>query len=317
MLFFFGCWDLVTQTTCQNWQLKRRWDATSWILWAFHLISNYCRYLSFLYSLFLTHLSWYGFWNYVIRIMRVDGEIAAQRGPSNPEENSITWPRCSWGKKSEQSGWHEVVQWSGMVRNLQRSSSKEQGKHKLLVKGNHGEYNITESKITWKKQVWGKASLQQQKIRIKTDLQKCSYNQVVDWAAQRNCCCQGKFCQTFSGQERQHFRLPGSLLSEAVELCRSGHKQMASWPLQTEHLLPMTAKLLTLLWLGCATGWISIHRIVLLLLCYPSQCTLILVPHLITFFMVAEILAASSSCCSQLTFLSFSFWLFFQLWKSV
>lgn len=78
-----------------------------------------------------------------------------------------------------------------MVRDLQKSLSKQQGKHKHLVKGNHGEYNITESKITEINQVWGRTSIQHQKARMKTDLQKCSYNQVVDWAAQRNCSCQG------------------------------------------------------------------------------------------------------------------------------
>ena len=45
--------------------------------------------------------------------------------------------------------------------------------------------------------------------------------------------------------------------------------------------------------------------------------TFILVPRLLTAFPVWKNLAASSSCCSQLTFLLFSCWLFSQLWKSV
>lgn len=81
------------------------------------------------------------------------------------------------------------------------------------------------------------------------DLQKCSSNQETLLPAL-------DLPHTSNGHRRLHFRLPGSLLSQALRFRRSGHKQVASRSFWTEHPLSMTAKELThpgqaaLLWLN-------------------------------------------------------------------
>lgn len=208
-----------------------------------------------------------------------------------------------------------------MVRDLQRSSSKDHGKHTL---GKEKPWRI---QYNWVQNNTDKPGMRKNKpsaaeSKNKDNLQKCSYNWVVDWAAKRNCSWLGKFCQTFNGQERQHFGLPGSLFSQIVGLCRSGHKQMAPGPFGQNICYPWQQKY----WPICNQAVPLVEfQSTELCCCYSecslkantSQCTLVLVPHLLTAFTVSEILAASSNCGSQLTFLSFSCWLFFQLWKSV